>query len=172
MSEQEFDQNSLENEGGSERPSYNEEIQQKLRIVADGFRIVEMKMRNAKTNEVFWRSDDWSNLQDGSEKTVHFPTKMLECEEVSREIVFYSEHEITDFKLLQKISLNDQEIEQLFFKFGFVMPKSQNSWEQIIQADTENILPAEVLSGNLLVETFFLSGDHIVHRSNYRVYYN
>ena len=97
---------------------------------------------------------------------------MLECEEVSREIVFFSEHEIHDFKLLQKISLNGQEIEQLFFKFGFVMPKSQNSWEQIIQADTENILPAEVLSGNLLVETFFFSGESVVHKSNYRVYYN
>ncbi len=120
MSE-EFDQNSLENEGGSDR---NSVVEDKLKHISEGFRIVEMKMRNAKTNEVFWRSDEWSNLQDGSEKTVHFPSKMLECEEVSREIVFYSEHEITDFKLLQKISLNDQEIEQLFFKFGFVMPKS------------------------------------------------
>ena len=81
-------------------------------------------MRNAKTNEVYWRSDDWASLHDNEEKTVSFPSKMLECEEVSREIIFYSEHEIQDFKLLQKISLNDQEIEQLFFKFGFVMPKS------------------------------------------------
>ena len=52
-----------------------------------------------------------------------------------------------------------------------MIPKSQNSWDQIIQADTDGMLTPEMLSGNLLVETLFLSGDKIVHRSFYRVYY-
>ena len=63
------------------------------------------------------------------EKQVKFPSELLECEEVSREIVFYSEEEIKDFQLLQKVFVHGQEIEQLYFKFGFVIPKSQNSWE-------------------------------------------
>lgn len=51
------------------------------------------------------------------------------------------------------------------------MPKTQNSWEQIIHADTEGMIPAEVLSGNLIVETLFISGEYVVHRSDYRVFY-
>jgi retinal rod rhodopsin-sensitive cGMP 3',5'-cyclic phosphodiesterase subunit delta len=65
----------------------------------------------------------------GEEKQVKFPSELLECEEVSREIVFYSEEEIKDFQLLQKVFVHGQEIEQLYFRFGFVIPKSQNSWE-------------------------------------------
>ena len=46
-------------------------------------------------------------------------------------------------------------METLFFQFGFVIPGSTNSWEQIIVADQENLMPAEVLSGNLVCETIF-----------------
>ena len=67
--------------------------------------------------------------------------------------------------------LMGQEIENLYFKFGFVMPNSENTWDQIIYADTENMLPAEMLSGNLVVETLFISGETIVHRSCYRIFY-
>ena len=91
---------------------------------------------------------------------------------MAREIVFSSAEEIRDFQLLQRISLNGQEIEQLYFKFGFVIPNSTNSWEQVIQADTEGMIPAEVLSGNLLVETLFLTQDFIIHKSFYRVFYD
>ena len=91
---------------------------------------------------------------------------------MSREITFSSEEEIQAFELVQKISMNGQEIEQLKFRFGFVIPKSTNTWQQTIQADAENMLPHEMLSGNLLVETLFLCEKGIVHRSYYRVFYD
>lgn len=51
------------------------------------------------------------------------------------------------------------------------MPKSQNSWEQIIHADVDGMMPAEILSGNLTVETLFISGEYLVHKSHYRIFY-
>ncbi len=100
-----------------------------------------------------------------------FPKKLLQCSEVARELVFYSEEEIKDFQLLQKMYVGDQEIEQLYFRFGFVIPKSQNSWEQIIRADTDNMMPPEVLSGNLRVETIFYYQEYVIHKSFYRIFY-
>ena len=35
------------------------------------------------------------------------------------------------------------------------MPNTTNSWEQVIDADVGQVMPAEVLSGNLIVDTFF-----------------
>lgn len=73
--------------------------------------------------------------------------------------MFYSKRVIEDFKIVQRMVLHGQTVEQLEFKFGFVIPNSQNSWDQIIEADQKNMLPKEVLSGNLVVDTFFKSGD-------------
>ena len=62
-------------------------------------------------------------------------------------------------------------IERLEFKFGFVIPGSTNSWDQVIDADQENMIPAAVLSGNLLVETLFMSGQTTLAKTEYRIFY-
>ena len=125
---------------------------------------------DGETGEVLWQCDDW-NLQEGEVKDVTFPKRLLDCAEISREIVFSSVEIIKDFQLLQSIKMYGQELEQMYFRFGFVIPGSTNCWDQVIQADTENMVPAEVLSGNLVVETMFLSGSQVIHRSYYRVFY-
>ena len=43
-----------------------------------------------------WQCDDW-NLKEGEVKDVKFPKKILECSEVSRELVFQSGEEIKYF---------------------------------------------------------------------------
>ena len=49
-------------------------------------------------------------------------------------------------------------IEEWLFDFGFVIPNSTNTWQQVIEADEGNMIPAEVLSGNVTIETsFFVS---------------
>ena len=83
---------------------------------------------DAENGRVLWKSETWE-LDPLNEKQVHFPKELLKCKEVAREITFSSKEEIKEFQLLQKISLNGQEIEQLYFKFGFVIPTSTNSWE-------------------------------------------
>ena len=60
------------------------------------------------------------------------------------------------------MSLNGQIVEQLDFNFGFVIPNSTNSWDQTIEADIGNVMTAEVLSGNLVVDTFFMSEEQIL----------
>ena len=60
------------------------------------------------------------------------------------------------------MSLHGHIVEQLDFNFGFVIPNSTNSWDQTIEADIGNVMPAEVLSGNLVVDTFFMSGEQIL----------
>ena len=62
-------------------------------------------------------------------------------------------------------------IEQFHFDFGFVMPNTTNSWEQIIDADVGQVLPAEILSGNLLVDTYFMVKGVAFAKQRYRIYY-
>ena len=63
-------------------------------------------------------------------------------------------------------------METLEFDFPFVIPGTTNSWEQVIYADTANVMPAAVLSGNLRAETVFLSYNKPVYKNEYRVFYN
>jgi retinal rod rhodopsin-sensitive cGMP 3',5'-cyclic phosphodiesterase subunit delta len=91
---------------------------------------------------------------------------------VGREIRFSSKEAIHDFKLLQKISVYGHQIEEWAFNFGFVMPNSSNTWEQIIEAaEKEEMIPAEQLSGNMVIETFFYSNGEVIHNSRITVIY-
>ena len=57
------------------------------------------------------------------------------------------------------------------FKFGFVIPNSTNDWEQIIMAKEDGVLPAEVLSGKLRVETKFLVKGKTLYKNKILIYY-
>ena len=67
--------------------------------------------------------------------------------------------------------MQGQVIEVFGFDFGFVMPNTTNSWEQIIDAEVGQVMPAEVLSGSLIVDTYFcVKGISFAHK-RYRIYY-
>ena len=57
------------------------------------------------------------------------------------------------------------------FKFGFVIPNSTNDWEQIIEAKEDGVLPAEILSGKLQVETMFMVQGQILFKNRILIYY-
>ena len=57
------------------------------------------------------------------------------------------------------------------FKFGFVIPGSTNDWEQIMIAKEDGVLPAEVLSGKLQVETLFLIQGRVLYKNRILIYY-
>ena len=129
---------------------------------AEDFKLVQMVMKDADDRETtFWEAKDW-DLSIKDEQKVELPAKMLACRAVSREIVFFSKNMIENFAIVQRMSMQGQVVEQLEFKFGFVIPNSTNSWDQVIEADQENILPAQVLSGNLVVDTLFMSGEKVL----------
>ena len=101
---------------------------------------------------------------------VHVPASLLGCKAISREMTFSSvrspasppspqpppspkrathvesQVELIDkFRLEQRIFLHGQCIEEWLFDFGFVIPNSTNTWQQVIEADEGNMIPAEVL---------------------------
>ena len=58
------------------------------------------------------------------------------------------------------------------FQFGFVIPGSTNTWQQTIDAaPPSEMLPAQVLSGNVVFETSFYDGEEFLCKNSVRLYY-
>ena len=53
-----------------------------------------------------------------------------------------------------------------------MIPNSTNTWQQVIEADTGNMIPAEVLSGHVTIETSFFDDQMIVSKSRLRLFYD
>lgn len=135
-----------------------------------GFKINSIEMRDGETGQVVWSYKGAWDLHRTVE--AHIPKAILQCKSVARKINFSSLEAINSFRLVQKISLQNQHLEEWRFNFGFVIPNSTNDWEQIIYADEAHMLPAEVLSGNVLISTQFFDGDALIHESNVRLFYD
>ena len=54
-------------------------------------------------------------------------------------------------------------VEKQHHEFAFAIPKSTNSIEHIILADEENMIPANVLNGNLVCKTVFKAGESTIY---------
>jgi retinal rod rhodopsin-sensitive cGMP 3',5'-cyclic phosphodiesterase subunit delta len=142
-----------------------------------GFRINGMVMRDGETGAVLWVSkEEWnaSNALSGSEQlTAHLPAKVLQCESVSREINFSSAKAINSLRLEQHVVLHGQIIETWAFDFGFVIPGSTNSWQSVVEAAGDGqMIPAEVLSGNLVVHTIFFEGEAKIAECKVKIFYD
>jgi len=147
---------------------YNNKNFTKLNKVKEGFKINWMKMKNAQTGDVMWECNEW-NLEKNNHSE-YLPKELLSCKEVVREINFSSIETLDNLELIQNFFLGEELIESTRFYFGFVIPNSTNSWEQIIEAKDE-ILPYEILSGNLSVETIFLTNGHVISKNHIIIYY-
>ena len=91
---------------------------------------------------------------------------------MAREICFFSENKLEELHVLQKVFLKDQLIEEWPFYFGFVIPKSVNTWQNIIQAaPASQMIPAKVLSGNMVIETYFFDNKTLLASSKVRIFY-
>ncbi len=79
---------------------------------------------------------------------------------------------IEDFRLEQRVYFDGSCIEEWFFSFGYVIAGSTNAWQQVIDAaPREEMIPAEMLSGNVIFETIFFDGTNEIQRSRVRVFY-
>ena len=184
----------------------------RAKAVVDGFKINWMNMRDGETGELMWESGNWGASMWEKEIKARIPAEILQCNAVSREINFSSTELMEKFKLEQKIFFQGCCIEEWFFDFGFVIPGSTNSWQQIIEAadpdqmmvserakrselvttslhgHTPNPLllslsltcfvenyaslqPAEMLTGEITIETSFHDGDTFLAKSVVRIYY-
>jgi retinal rod rhodopsin-sensitive cGMP 3',5'-cyclic phosphodiesterase subunit delta len=141
-------------------------------LIASGFKINYMVMRDAHTGDEFWRDAAMNSIEWDKEVEAHVPARILKAKAVSREINFSSTEMIEDFSLLQRVFVRNTPIEEWHFDFGFVIPGSTNSWDQTIVADEEAMLPASMLDGQVVIETSFLTGDELIARNCIRVYYD
>ena len=79
---------------------------------------------------------------------------------------------MTKFRIEQRVFFRGQCIEEWFFSFGFVIPGSTNSWEQIIEAAApSDMFTAEELSGQVTFETTFLDDKLVLCKNLVRIVY-
>ena len=141
-----------------------------LNNIINGFKINWMQMRDGESGNVLWQTDSWDNSL--LERDEHFPKELLQCRSVYRQINFSSVEKIQDFEIRQKVYLGPMMIEEWNFHFGFVMPNSTNTWEQIIDAaEPDEMLTPDQLNGNMKIETLFYDGSEQIYRSVMRVFY-
>eukprot|EP00128_Syssomonas_multiformis_P012635 Colp12_sorted_trinity150504_noHs@31746 len=130
-----------------------------------------MNLRDGDKGTVLWQSTEDLSIPD-LEHEARVPQRILKCKSVSREINFSSRELLEKFRLEQRVLFHGKCIEEWFFDFGFVIPNSTNTWQSVIEAAPESqMMPASVLTGNVVIETSFYDGDLLIGKSNVRVYY-
>eukprot|EP00128_Syssomonas_multiformis_P012636 Colp12_sorted_trinity150504_noHs@5795 len=139
--------------------------------VLAGFKLNWMNLRDGDKGTVLWQSTEDLSIPD-LEHEARVPQRILKCKSVSREINFSSRELLEKFRLEQRVLFHGKCIEEWFFDFGFVIPNSTNTWQSVIEAAPESqMMPASVLTGNVVIETSFYDGDLLIGKSNVRVYY-
>ncbi|KAL6734625.1 hypothetical protein Aduo_005147 [Ancylostoma duodenale] len=147
-------------------------MNEKADNILHGFKLNWMNLRDAENGRVLWQSTE--DMADPNQvHEAHVPKSILKCRTVSREINFTSTEKIDKFRLEQRVFLKENIIEEWFFEFGFVIPDSTNTWQTLIEAAPESqMLPASLLSGNVVVETLFYDDDLLVSTSKVRLFYD
>ena len=146
-----------------------EEDDETFNKIKNGFKVNHIQMKNGETGEVMWEVKSW----DLTKKThkISITKELLKCKRIIRNVNFSSEEKIDELELVQNFYLMGELFESSRFKFGFVIPGSTNDWDQIIVAKEDGVLPAEILSGKLQVETLFLMQGKALYKNKIHIYY-
>jgi len=161
----------------------------------DGFSIVELSMRDGATGARLWSARGLSAaaLARG-ELEVRLPAATLRAAAVVRAVTFHSPALLRDLTMTQRVRLRGACIEEHFFRFGFCIPGSTNSWESVVEgagagaaaaataaadagADEDGGAPlpplnAADISGHVQVETIFFDGGAEISRCTCRIFYD
>eukprot|EP00051_Salpingoeca_urceolata_P003659 m.59509 g.59509 ORF g.59509 m.59509 type:complete len:145 (-) comp12992_c0_seq1:116-550(-) len=136
-----------------------------------GFKLNSMNLRDADTGKILWQDSEDMSIPD-LEHEARVPKRILKCKAVSREINFSSDREMAKFRLEQQVLFKGKCLEEWHFEFGFVMPGSTNSWQSVIEAAPESqMMPANVLTGNVVIETRFFDDETLISTSKVRIFY-
>ena len=147
----------------------NEEDDETFEKIKKGFRVNHMQMKNGENGEVMWEVKSWDLTKE--QHTENITKDLLKCKRIIRNVNFSSDEKIDELELVQNFYLMGELFESSRFKFGFVIPGSTNDWEQIMIAKEDGVLPAEVLSGKLQVETLFLIQGKVLYKNRILIYY-
>lgn len=146
-------------------------MDQKALEIRDGFQINWMRLSDTRTNDIFWQgTEDFSCPETLHE--AHISKNILKCETVLREMSFCTKKRLEYFHLEQNVLFKKRCLEQWKFEFGPVEAETINAWESVIQSAPEaQMLPPNILSGNIVIETKFYDGDVLISTSKLRVFY-
>ena len=147
----------------------NEENDETFEKIKKGFKVNHIQMKNGENGEVMWEVKSWDLTKKTHKESI--TKELLKCKKIIRNVNFSSEEKIDELELVQNFYLMGELFESSRFKFGFVIPGSTNDWEQIIIAKEDGVLPAEVLSGKLQVETLFLIQGKTLYKNKILIYY-
>ena len=118
-------------------------------------------MADASTGEILWQDSEWGDLL--TQRDIHIPKRILQCRAVSREFQFSSIEMLQGLRLEQRIFFQGSCMEEWNFQFGELeipLLHATNTWQQTIEAAEESkMLPAALLSGNVVIETAFFDVD-------------
>ena len=137
--------------------------------IKNGFKINLIQMKDGDSGKMMWDCKDWDFSSPN--QIVKISKELLKCKIIKRNVNFSSVEKIEDLELIQNFYLMGELFESSRFKFGFVIPGSTNDWEQIMIAKEDGVLPAEVLSGKLVVETLFLIQKKVLYKNRIHIYY-
>jgi len=145
--------------------------QEAQRRIMDGFKLNWMNLRDAENGKILWQGSDDMSVP-GVEHEARVPKKILKCKAVSREINFTSKEEMAKFRLEQRVLFKGKCLEEWYFEFGFVIPESTNTWQSLIEAAPQDqMMPANVLNGNVVIETKFFDDVNHISTSRVRLFY-
>ena len=147
----------------------NEEDDETFEKIKKGVKVNHIQMKNGENGQVMWEVNSWDLTKKSHKENI--TKEILKCKKIIRNVNFSSEEKIDDLELVQNFYLMGELFESSRFKFGFVIPGSTNDWEQIMIAKEDGVLPAEVLSGKLIVETLFLIQKKVLYKNRIHIYY-
>jgi retinal rod rhodopsin-sensitive cGMP 3',5'-cyclic phosphodiesterase subunit delta len=104
---------------------------------------------------------------------VSIPSSILDCAAVRREINFSTKKEISSLSLVQRFLLNGLCIENWSFQFGYCIPNSTNTWQQVIQSarGKDQMMKATDMSGKVIIDTCFYDKGDLIYQNKAKVYY-
>jgi len=115
---------------------------------------------------------------------VKIPLKILDCDAISREIIFNSKKKMNNLSMTQRVMVeriipNKEEVrsrticlEEWFFVFGFVIPGSTNSWQSIITAAKGKKGDTRAMAGShFMIDTHFYDDDSFVCKKSVKIKY-
>ncbi|KYQ52966.1 Retinal rod rhodopsin-sensitive cGMP 3',5'-cyclic phosphodiesterase subunit delta, partial [Trachymyrmex zeteki] len=138
--------------------------------ILKGFQINWMELCDADSEEILWESNKDLSSSD-VEHEARVPKKILQCRKVQRKINFSSIEKMERFRLEQKVLFKERCLEELFFEFGPVGPDTSITWKSLILALPESpMMSANILNGNVIIETKFFDDDLLVSTSRVRLF--
>eukprot|EP01065_Artemidia_motanka_P037523 TRINITY_DN4618_c0_g1_i1.p2 TRINITY_DN4618_c0_g1~~TRINITY_DN4618_c0_g1_i1.p2 ORF type:complete len:162 (+),score=53.43 TRINITY_DN4618_c0_g1_i1:80-565(+) len=142
-----------------------------LEAIAGGLKLNWMTMRDGDSGDKMWQSS-WGEDVWEKEQTAEIPKEVLKCRAVTRALCFTSAEEIANLRMVQRVLVQGAQIEEWVFQFGFVIPGSTNEWSStVMSVEPDEMMPAEAISGHLVMNTLFYDGDDLLRSQHTRCYY-